>query len=155
RGLVEPGVVVHDQCRERPASVGWLAIDARRVVVDGRVAPGGLRRPGRGIGRLDRDAVQPAGEGEELLRGHEIRRAIAGSGGPRDPGWKIAASASTPSTSRGPGRANDALASTAQTGTPAGSVSRLTRSAARSAAASRWYPQGATTTTSGFAPDTA
>ena len=38
-----------------------------------------------------------------------MRRAIPGSGAPTTSGWKIAANASTPSTSRGPGRANDAF----------------------------------------------
>ena len=62
----------------------------------------------------------------------------AGLRRPDQAGWKIAANASTPSTSRGPGRANDALASTAHTGMPLGSTSRATRSPARPVAPARW-----------------
>jgi ABC-type Na+ transport system ATPase subunit NatA len=53
--------------------------------------------------------------------GQPTRRARAGRAAIR-PGCRMAASASTPSTNRGPGRAKLALASTAQTGTPDGST---------------------------------
>ena len=72
-----------------------------------------------------------------------------GFGASAVPGWKMPASASTPSTSLGPGRANDAFASTAHTGMPSGSIPSPIIFCASVAAPSRWYPQGAATMTSG------
>jgi len=62
------------------------------------------------------------------------------------PGCRMPASASTPSTRRGPGRTMMALASTAQTGTPG---NRPATVSAWAAAPARLKPHGATTTTSG------
>ena len=54
-----------------------------------------------------------------------------------------------------PGRANDALASTAHTGTPAGNAPVASTDSVNRAAAGRSNPQGAQTTTSGAAARTA
>jgi hypothetical protein len=60
-----------------------------------------------------------------------------GCGWPGHAGWRIAASSSMPSTSRVPGRAQAALASTAWTGTPGGSTPDATSVSARDCAPAR------------------
>src|SRR5690606_25945342 len=159
---------------------GGRADGAPGGAADRAAAPVGRlhRRPGRGGGPgrpgdrrglparrhpHDRDRG-PAGAGHAVHRSRRAdlarltqasRRASAGAGGPATAGWKIPARASTPSTSRGPGRANDALASTAHTGTPAGNAPVASTDSVNRAAAGRSNPQGAQTTTSGAAARTA
>ena len=55
-----------------------------------------------------------------------LTRRVSSSGRSNRSGWAIAASASTPSTTRGPGRTNAASASTAHTVTPSGSAPEST-----------------------------
>ena len=74
---------------------------------------------------------------------HRVR-----TGGHERPGCRIDASASTPSTSRGPGRTTSPSPSIAHTAGP-GSAAATT--AACATAPSRWNPHGDTTTTSGRA----
>ncbi len=98
--------------RSAPPATSWRSADAD---------------PGRRRGQAGRRAHpgRPAGLPQRLSRvsgPQAMRRAMSGLGAPTASGWKIAASASIPSTSRGPGRANDALASTAHTGMPLGST---------------------------------
>ena len=81
-----------------------------------------------------------------------VRRATRSAAGVDELRPQIAARASIPSTRRGPGRTNTASASTAQTGTPDGIISRSRRAAARWRAPARSYPQGATTTRSAPQP---
>lgn len=95
--LLGPGPRCHDWDRRHPSRL--------------RPRPFGPRREGPPGPRGGR-AGERAGRAR---RGQRTRRAAAGSRGTA-PGCRIAASASTPSTSRGPGRTTRPSASTAQTG---------------------------------------
>ena len=98
------------------------------------VAP--AREGGRAAGAGGRQADRrghpagPAGLPRHPVAARTDASAAPAGRSPRCPvtwavsGCRIAASASTPSTSRGPGRAKDALASTAHTGTSAGQHAR-------------------------------
>lgn len=83
------------------------------------------------------------------------RCARSGAGGPQRCGWRIDASTSTPSTTRGPGRTMKASASTALTSARGVSRSALLGVGAWEAAPSRPNPHGDNTTTSASVPPTA